>query len=113
MKLILFILWSGFRFAVPTTLGRSFSSKIVESALIRSTKVRYGRCCGQSLNVPNSVKVFLWRAFHNLLPTKANLLTRGVVENALDLSGVQNRSGDYFSYPLGLSWCSGCLGLRS
>jgi hypothetical protein len=36
-----------------------------------------------SLKVPNSVKVFLWRACHNLLPTKGNLFTRKVVDNNL------------------------------
>jgi hypothetical protein len=30
------------------------------------------------LNVPNAVKMYLWRACHNLLPTKANLFRRGV-----------------------------------
>jgi hypothetical protein len=34
-----------------------------------------------SLQVPNAVKVFLWRAYHNLLPTKVNLFTRKVVDN--------------------------------
>ncbi|XP_062170938.1 uncharacterized protein LOC133876698 [Alnus glutinosa] len=36
-----------------------------------------------SLKIPNSVKVFLWKACHNLLPTKANLLKRKVVEDGL------------------------------
>lgn len=36
-----------------------------------------------SLQVTNTVKMFLWRACHNLLPTKANLVRRKVVENAL------------------------------
>ena len=31
-----------------------------------------------SLNVPNAVKMYLWKACHNLLPTKANLFRRGV-----------------------------------
>jgi hypothetical protein len=34
-----------------------------------------------SLQIPNPVKVFLWKACHNLLPTKANLFTRKVVDN--------------------------------
>jgi hypothetical protein len=38
-----------------------------------------------SLRVPNAVKMFLWRACHNLLPTKVNLLKIGVCENSLCL----------------------------
>jgi hypothetical protein len=34
-----------------------------------------------SLNVPNAVKMYMWKACHNLLPTKANLFRRGVCEN--------------------------------
>jgi len=36
-----------------------------------------------SLHVSNSVKVFLWRACNNLLPTKLNLKHKRVVEDAL------------------------------
>jgi hypothetical protein len=32
------------------------------------------------LKVPSSTKVFLWRACQNILPTKDNLLKRGVVK---------------------------------
>jgi hypothetical protein len=35
-----------------------------------------------SLRVPNAVKMFLWRACHNLLPTKVNLLKRGICDNS-------------------------------
>ena len=35
------------------------------------------------LHVPNNVKMFVWRACHNLLPTKANLFKRKVVKSAL------------------------------
>lgn len=35
------------------------------------------------LQIPNAVKMFLWKACHNLLPTKANLLRKKVVDNAL------------------------------
>lgn len=35
-----------------------------------------------SLHVRNAVKVFLWRACANILPTKDNLLRRGVVKEA-------------------------------
>ena len=35
-----------------------------------------------SLKVPNAAKMFLWRACHNLLPTKVNLRKRGVCENS-------------------------------
>jgi hypothetical protein len=31
------------------------------------------------MKVPNAVKMFLWKACHNLLPTKANLAKRGVI----------------------------------
>ena len=34
-----------------------------------------------SLNVPNAVKMYVWRACHNLLPTKGNLFKRGVCDN--------------------------------
>lgn len=33
--------------------------------------------------IPNATKMFMWRACHNLLPTKYNLLRRGVVLDAL------------------------------
>jgi hypothetical protein len=33
-----------------------------------------------SLKVPNSSKVFLWRASRNVLPTKDNLKRRGVID---------------------------------
>jgi hypothetical protein len=36
-----------------------------------------------SLNIPNPVKMFLWRANHNLLPTRANLFRRGICDNNL------------------------------
>jgi hypothetical protein len=35
------------------------------------------------LHVPNAVKMHLWRACQNLLPTKANLFRRGVCDNNL------------------------------
>lgn len=35
------------------------------------------------LNVTNAIKMFLWRACHNLLPTKANLFKRGVCDDKL------------------------------
>jgi hypothetical protein len=38
-----------------------------------------------SLHVPNAVKMYLWRACHNLLPMKANLFQRGVCDNNLCL----------------------------
>jgi ribonuclease HI len=33
------------------------------------------------LNVPNTVKLFLWKALHNLLPTRVNLAKRGVIKD--------------------------------
>jgi hypothetical protein len=36
-----------------------------------------------NLKVPNATKVFLWRASHNILPTKDNLKRRGVVADDL------------------------------
>jgi hypothetical protein len=35
------------------------------------------------LKVPNAVKMFIWKAGHNILPTKANLLRRGVIKEAM------------------------------
>jgi hypothetical protein len=35
-----------------------------------------------SMRVPNAIKMFLWRACHNLLPTKVNLLKRGICDNS-------------------------------
>jgi hypothetical protein len=35
------------------------------------------------LNVPNDVKMHLWRACHNLLPTKVNLFWRGVGDSKM------------------------------
>ena len=32
------------------------------------------------LNVPNKIKVFGWRACHNILPTRDNLMLRKIVE---------------------------------
>jgi hypothetical protein len=37
-----------------------------------------------NMKVPNSVKMFLWRACHNIIPTKVNLQKRGIV---MDPSG--------------------------
>jgi hypothetical protein len=34
-----------------------------------------------SLNLPNAVKMFLWRACYNILSTKENLLKRGIVKD--------------------------------
>jgi hypothetical protein len=36
-----------------------------------------------AIKIPNSSKIFLWRACQNLLPTKQNLLKKGVVEDDL------------------------------
>jgi hypothetical protein len=36
-----------------------------------------------ALRVPNQVKIFTWRASHEILPTRANLFKRKVVENNL------------------------------
>jgi hypothetical protein len=36
-----------------------------------------------SLQVPNSVKMFLWRACKNILPTKENLFKRKVLKDAI------------------------------
>ena len=33
------------------------------------------------LNVPNVVKLFLWKALHNLLPTRVNLTRKGIIKD--------------------------------
>jgi hypothetical protein len=35
-----------------------------------------------SLKVPNAVKMFMWRASHNLLPTKENMQRKGIVNES-------------------------------
>jgi hypothetical protein len=35
------------------------------------------------LQIPNPTKVFLWRASSDILPTKSNLLRRGIVKDEL------------------------------
>jgi hypothetical protein len=40
------------------------------------------RTC-RRLNIPNAVKMFLWRASHNLLPTKVNLFRQGICDSNL------------------------------
>jgi hypothetical protein len=35
------------------------------------------------MKVPNSIKMFFWRACKNILPTKANLQKRGIVLDSL------------------------------
>jgi hypothetical protein len=36
-----------------------------------------------NLKIPNAVKMFMWRACHDLLPTKQNLLLQGVISDDL------------------------------
>jgi hypothetical protein len=38
-----------------------------------------------AIKAPNSSKIFFWRVCQNLLPTKQNLLRKGVVEDDLCL----------------------------
>jgi hypothetical protein len=40
------------------------------------------RTC-RRLNIPNAMKMFLWRASHNLLPTKVNLFRQGICDSNL------------------------------
>jgi hypothetical protein len=40
------------------------------------------KTCWQ-LNIPNAVKMFLWKAGHNIIPTKTNLFRRRVVQEAM------------------------------
>jgi hypothetical protein len=35
------------------------------------------------MNIPHVVKVFLWRAYHNALATKANLFRQRITEDPL------------------------------
>jgi hypothetical protein len=60
------------------------------------------------LDVQNAWKNFMWRCCHNLLPTKENLVKKKVLGNlnAQFVSKCLRPS----SYPLGMPFCSGCLG---
>jgi hypothetical protein len=48
----------------------------------KHSKKEFWKVCWQ-LHTPNVVKMFLWRALHNLLPTNRNLKCRGVIQNSL------------------------------
>jgi len=78
------LVWQG------TKIGSFFvrSAYHLRKALQQRT---FGECCSPTnnsdiwkviwyLRVPNPVKVFMWRACHNLLPTKLNLFKRKVVD---------------------------------
>jgi hypothetical protein len=43
------------------------------------------------LTVPNSVKVFMWRACNNLIPTKGSLQKRGIVKDSFCIFCNQER----------------------
>lgn len=58
------------------------------------------------MNTPHAVKVFMWRACHNALATKANLLWRKIKEDPLcPLCGVEAETTGH------LLW--GCLAAKA
>lgn len=48
----------------------------------KHSKKEFWKVCWQ-LHTPNMVKMFLWRALHNLLPTRRNLKCKGVTQNSV------------------------------
>lgn len=80
---------------ILTWRGTSNGEFSVHSAYHREKESqcrRRGECSGQcarnivwkkiwSLEIPNAVKMFMWKACNDFLPTKLNLLRRGVVNN--------------------------------
>jgi len=62
-----------------------------------------------SLSVPNPVKIFLWRACNNLLPTKSNLFHKRVVKEALCPCCGRDEE-DMVHAPLELPNCKRCMG---
>jgi hypothetical protein len=62
----------------------------------------YGRCMVWILKVPNNVKMFIWRANQNILPTKDNLyLWKVIIENVAQyVGGKPNLLGIYYELVL-------------
>jgi hypothetical protein len=63
-------------------LGLDIQTAAKPSSSMKSDENEVWKVCWNS-NVPPVVKTFIWRACHNLLPTRVNLRRRGVCEEAL------------------------------
>jgi len=81
------IIWNG-------TLNGVFSVKSAYHIALDLLRRKNGECSSSSgssefwkkiwaVKAPNALKKFLWRACQNVLPTKQNLLRKGVVDNDL------------------------------
>jgi hypothetical protein len=62
-------------------LGLDIQTAEKPSSSMKSDDNEVWKVCWNS-NVPPAVKTFIWRACHNLLPTRVNLRRRGVCEEA-------------------------------
>jgi hypothetical protein len=63
-------------------LGMTMKGQLLPECSEKKDPANIWKICW-NLNVPNAVKMFLWRASHNSLPTKTNLFRRGVCDNSL------------------------------
>jgi hypothetical protein len=80
------LIWKGTHNGVFTVRG-AYHGEVERQSLVKGDCSNPGkneeawRVCWK-LNIPNAAKMFLWRACHNLLPTKMNLLKRGVIKDS-------------------------------
>lgn len=50
-----------------------------------------------NLKIPNAVKMFMWRVYHNLLLTKENLMKRSIFTGSFcTICGIDNESVKHF-----------------